>query len=99
MVAVLLPVSFKVCAGKTTTENAGDILQILLPLSAYASTFYIGDTVGRYQFYRSLRYRFICKLVNGNCWPGICCIIIFLNSVIFPVHNSVRYRGAYYVLY
>ena len=33
MLAVLLPVSFKVCAGKTTTENAGDILLILLPLT------------------------------------------------------------------
>lgn len=36
-----------------STENTGDILQFLLPLTAYASTFVLDDDTGRTQFYQS----------------------------------------------
>lgn len=37
----------------SNTEKAGDVLQILLPASAYAATFAIDDPEGRRQFYKS----------------------------------------------
>jgi membrane-associated phospholipid phosphatase len=36
-----------------TTETAADVLQVLLPASAYAMTFLQGDPQGRPQFYKS----------------------------------------------
>lgn len=35
------------------TEKAGDILQVMIPAVAYASTFYVDDKEGRKQFYKS----------------------------------------------
>jgi len=35
-------------------EKSGDILQILIPAIAYGSTFYLKDTKGRIQFYKSV---------------------------------------------
>ncbi len=51
--ATLLATATVVHAGKSNTEKEGDILQILIPLSAYGATFYMQDTDGRNQFYRS----------------------------------------------
>jgi membrane-associated phospholipid phosphatase len=34
-------------------ELTGDILQVLIPATAYASTFYMNDSEGRMQFYKS----------------------------------------------
>lgn len=38
---------------KSTTEKAGDIVQILIPATAYATTFALDDKEGRKQFYKS----------------------------------------------
>jgi len=38
---------------KSGVEQSGDIVQILIPASAYATTFAIGDKEGRRQFYKS----------------------------------------------
>jgi membrane-associated phospholipid phosphatase len=35
------------------TENAGDILQVLIPTAAYATTFELDDKAGRKEFYKS----------------------------------------------
>jgi len=40
-------------AEKSNTEKAGDIFQILIPATAYATTFYLDDKEGRNQFYKS----------------------------------------------
>jgi len=40
-------------AGKSSTEKTGDILQVLIPAAAYATTFLIDDKEGRNQFYKS----------------------------------------------
>lgn len=50
---VMLAAANIVYAGKSTTEKQGDILQVLIPLTAYGTTFYIDDREGRYQFYKS----------------------------------------------
>jgi len=34
-------------------EKTGDLLQIIIPVAAYSATFYLDDTEGREQFYRS----------------------------------------------
>ncbi len=50
---IMLVVASNTNAGKSTMEKQGDILQILIPLTAYSSTFYMDDKEGRYQFYKS----------------------------------------------
>lgn len=42
-----------IASAKSNTEKAGDNIQILQPLSAYVSTFALGDKEGRTQFYKS----------------------------------------------
>jgi membrane-associated phospholipid phosphatase len=37
----------------SNTESAGDVLRIILPLTAYGTTFYLNDKDGRNQFYKS----------------------------------------------
>ncbi len=49
----LLVISTTVVAGKSNSEKKGDILQLLIPLSAYGATFYMQDFAGRKQFYKS----------------------------------------------
>ncbi len=39
--------------GSNTTERAGDIIQILIPAAAYATTFVLDDKEARPQFYKS----------------------------------------------
>lgn len=50
---IMFSLSVNVNAAKSTTEKLGDIFQILIPLSAYTTTFYLDDTEGRNQFYKS----------------------------------------------
>lgn len=50
---ILLATTTVANAGKSTTEKYGDILQILIPLTGYGATFYMDDTQGRNQFYKS----------------------------------------------
>ena len=38
---------------KSNTEKAGDLIQVLMPATAYATTFILDDKDGRKQFYRS----------------------------------------------
>lgn len=38
---------------KSSLERAGDIVQVLIPATAYATTFRLGDNEGRKQFYKS----------------------------------------------
>ncbi len=49
----LLTVTNNVYAGKGTTEQLGDIFQVLIPLTGYGATFYLDDKEGRTQFYKS----------------------------------------------
>jgi len=50
---ILTILSSMVQAGKSSTEKTGDILQVLIPATAYATTFLIDDKEGRNQFYKS----------------------------------------------
>ncbi len=38
---------------KDSVETAGDALLVVIPSSVYATTFFIDDEEGRYQFYKS----------------------------------------------
>jgi len=40
-------------AGKSHTEKTGDILMTVIPVTAFGTTFYLNDTEGRNQFYKS----------------------------------------------
>lgn len=51
-VAILFGMSSLVYA-KSTTESIGDVLQIILPASAYGTSLYLGDKDGQMQFYKS----------------------------------------------
>jgi len=55
----LLLTTSAVCAQKSTLEVTGDVLQVLVPLSGYAATFYLDDTEGRNQFYKSFLSTFL----------------------------------------
>ncbi len=50
---IMLFVTKNINAAKSTTEKLGDIFQMLIPLSAYTTTFYLDDKEGRNQFYKS----------------------------------------------
>lgn len=50
LIVMLLPANS--LAG-SSIEDAGDVLYILLPVTAYGSTFYVKDKEGRIQFYKS----------------------------------------------
>ncbi len=52
MTAIFI-VAGNVNAAKSAEEKQGDILQVLIPLTAYGATFYMNDEEGRYQFYKS----------------------------------------------
>jgi len=54
LVAMLIVMLFPVnCFADSDIETAGDILYILMPVTAYGSTFYLKDKEGRIQFYKS----------------------------------------------
>lgn len=50
----LMNISVTYAGGKSNTEKAGDILQILIPATAYVTTLALNDLEGRNQFYKSL---------------------------------------------
>jgi len=90
---VLSPCS--VAASKDKIEQAGDIMQILIPATAYGTTFYLDDTEGRTQFYKSfftnlgvtygLKYSIDKKRPNGG-------------SHSFPSgHTSAAFQGAAFI--
>jgi len=54
IITILLLISTTAArAGKSNIETGGDVLQILIPLTGYATTFYLDDQEGRNQFYKS----------------------------------------------
>jgi membrane-associated phospholipid phosphatase len=55
----LLLATNPVWAKKSNFEVTGDVLQVLVPLSGYAATFYLDDTEGRNQFYKSFLSTFL----------------------------------------
>lgn len=64
----------------TAVETAGDLLQLALPVTAYAATFLADDAVGRTQFYKSfslnlaatyaLKYSIDRQRPSGNGSPS-----------------------------
>jgi membrane-associated phospholipid phosphatase len=78
--------------------KSGDIIQILIPLGAYGTTFYLDDKKGRVQFYKSfsstillthtLKYTVREERPNGN------------NTQSFPSgHTSAAFQGASFIHY
>ncbi len=49
----LLSISLTHAQDKSNTEKAGDLIQILIPATAYATTLILNDTEGQNQFYKS----------------------------------------------
>lgn len=49
----LLLGSISTVYAESNSEKAGDILQILIPATAYSITFYLNNSEGRNQFYKS----------------------------------------------
>jgi membrane-associated phospholipid phosphatase len=85
-------------AKSETIETSGDIIQILIPLGAYGTTYYLDDTDGRIQFYKSfsstvlvtqiLKYTVNEERPNGN------------NTQSFPSgHTSAAFQGASFIHY
>ena len=85
-------------AKNETIETSGDIIQLLIPLSAYGTTYYLDDQEGRIQFYKSfsstilathtLKYTVREKRPNGN------------NTQSFPSgHTSAAFQGASFIHY
>ena len=85
-------------AKSETIETSGDIIQILIPLGAYGTTYYLDDTDGRIQFYKSfsstvllthtLKYTVKEERPNGN------------DTNSFPSgHTSAAFQGASFIHY
>ncbi|HEB56027.1 MAG TPA: phosphatase PAP2 family protein [Gammaproteobacteria bacterium] len=94
--AMLLALSTVADAGKSQIEKGGDILQILLPLGAYASTFYLHDRQGRNQFYKSFLSTFLIthalKIAVNEKRPGN------NGGQSFPSgHTSAAFQGAAFI--
>ena len=76
-------------------EKAGDLLQILLPGIAYGSTFYLDDSEGRIQFYKSFTANILVtyglKHVIEKDRPNG-------SSKSFPSgHTSAAFQGASFI--
>jgi membrane-associated phospholipid phosphatase len=79
-------------------ETSGDVIQLLIPISAYGTTYYLDDQDGRIQFYKSfsstvlvtqiLKYTVNEERPNGN------------NTQSFPSgHTSAAFQGASFIHY
>ncbi len=93
---LLLTASTLGYAGKSRTEKGGDILQILIPLTAYGSTFYMDDRQGTNQFYKSFLTTFIIthglKIIVDEKRPGN------NGGQSFPSgHTSAAFQGAAFI--
>ncbi len=94
--AILLATSTVGYTGKSRVEKEGDVLQILLPLTAYGSTFYMHDTQGTNQFYKSFLTTFIIthalKIAVNEKRPDN------NGSQSFPSgHTSAAFQGAAFI--
>jgi membrane-associated phospholipid phosphatase len=65
LIVIFVPVN---CFADSNIEVAGDVLYILMPVTAYGSTFYLKDKEGRIQFYKSFA-------VSWLTLQGLKCII------------------------
>jgi len=97
--AILILILLSSISGNTTAadkiEKTGDALQILIPAVAYGATFYLDDSEGRNQFYKSfatttgvtqiLKYSIDKKRPNGS-------------GKSFPSgHTSAAFQGAAFI--
>jgi membrane-associated phospholipid phosphatase len=77
-------------------ENIGDALRVLIPAAAYGSTFYLHDSDGRKQFYKSfftnLGVTYALKKSISKTRPN------GADNDSFPsAHSSVAFQGAAFV--
>lgn len=76
-------------------EEYGDIIQVLIPSIAYGSTFYLDDSEGRKQFYKSFSTTFLMthglkNLINKKRPNG--------SDKSFPSgHTSAAFQGASFI--
>lgn len=86
-----------ICQAKaSTTETAGDIVQIAVPALAYATTWLVDDPEGRPQFYKSLATNFLAthglKRTVNKPRPDKS------NNQSFPSgHTSAAFQGASFI--
>jgi len=94
--ALSVLLSSTVSAEKSDTEKAGDIIQLLLPATAYAATFYLDDNDGRTQFYKSIAANIVIThslkfLINKERPNGG-------DNKSFPSgHTSAAFHGAAFI--
>ncbi len=96
VLTLLLAISTAGQAEKSRVEKEGDILQILIPLTAYGSTFYMHDTQGTNQFYKSFLTTFVIthglKIAVNEKRPGN------NGGQSFPSgHTSAAFQGAAFI--
>ena len=95
---VLVFLTISLNARNENIQKAGDIVQILVPISAYGATFYMDDEEGRNQFYKSffstvlvthgLKYTVKEERPDGS------------NTQSFPSgHTSAAFQGASFIHY
>ncbi len=96
IVSFLLILSSTTGYAKGNTEKAGDVLALLIPATAYSSTYVYGDEEGRKQFYKSflssavatgvLKYSINKKRPENN------------GKHSFPSgHTSIAFQGAAFI--
>jgi membrane-associated phospholipid phosphatase len=76
-------------------EKSGDVIQVLIPAIAYGTTFYLDDTEGRTQFYKSfftnLGVTYGLKYTTNKKRP-------YGGSKSFPSgHTSAAFQGAAFI--
>ena len=81
---------------QSTTERVGDVLQIVLPVTAYATTLYLDDDTGQMQFYKSfgttLATTYLFKYTVREKRPDSS------NTDSFPSgHTSSAFAGASFI--
>ena len=83
-------------AGKSHTEKTGDILATVIPVTALGTTFYLNDTEGRNQFYKSFFTNLgvtygLKKLTDKKRPDGS-------DNDSFPsLHTSTAFQGAEFI--
>ena len=83
-------------AASDSVEKTGDILRTLIPAVAYGTTFYLHDSDGRSQFYKSfftnLAATYTLKAISSKTRPN------GKDDDSFPSgHSSVAFQGAAFI--
>lgn len=89
-------ISLNTLYSKDTIEIVGDVIQIAIPSEAFIATFYLDDTQGQYQFYKSfatnLGITYILKYSINETRPDNS------NDRSFPSgHTSASFQGAAFI--